>query len=102
MQGKRVLELMFYSCAVGMNPGRRDTWPAYRPTRHVLILRKRRYERPWQGYVVDWQLHSDTWAALVVYQDETLDGSPLVWKWFPVEQLRPLYPDPNPRTELNY
>jgi len=41
-------------------------------------------------------------GALVVHQDETLEGSPLAWKWFPVEQLRPMYPDPNPRTELNY
>ena len=38
----------------------------------------------------------------MVYQDETLDGAPLVWKWFPVGQLRPLYPDPNPTTELSY
>ena len=87
---------------VGANPSRRDGWPAYRPTRHVLILRKRRYERPWQGYVVDWKHHSYKWGALVVHQDETLEGSPLAWKWFPVEQLRPMYPDPNPRTELNY
>ena len=84
------------------NPSRRDKWPAYRPTRHVLILRKRRFERPWQGYVVDWKHHSYRWEALVVYQDETLDGAPLVWRWFPVEQLRPLYPDPNPRTEPTY
>lgn len=57
--------------------------------------------RPWQGHVVDWKHHSYKWEALVVYRDETLDGAPLVWKWFPVEQLRPLSPDPNPRTELN-
>jgi hypothetical protein len=42
------------------------------------------------------------WSALVVYQDETLDGAPLVWKWFPVEQLWPLYPNPNPRSEPSY
>ena len=87
---------------MGSNPGRRDKWPAYRPTRHVLILRQRRYERPWQGYVVDWKHHTYKWEALVIYQDETLDGSPLVWRWFPVEQPRPLYPDPNPRTEIPY
>ena len=61
-----------------MNPSRRDKWPAYRPTRHVLVLRKRRFERPWQGYVIDWKHHSYKWEALVVYQDETLEGSP----WF--------------------
>lgn len=33
------------------------------------------------------------------YQDETLEGSPLVWRWFPVEQLRTLYPDPDPGRE---
>ena len=49
---------------------------------------------------MDWKHHSYTWEALVVYQDETLKGSPLVWKWFPVELLRPLYPDPNPRMEI--
>ena len=65
-------------------------------------VNKRRYERPWQGYVVDWKHDRYKWEALVVYQDETLDGSPLVWRWCPVEQLRPLYPDPNPRRELNY
>jgi len=84
------------------NPGRRDRWLAYRPTRHVLVLRKRRHERPWQGYVVDWKQHSHRWQALVVFQDETLDGSPIVWKWFPVEELWPLYPDPNPRGEPNF
>ena len=84
------------------NPGRRDKWPAYRPTRHVLVLRQRPYERPWQGYIVDWKHHSYMWSALVVYQDETLDGAPLVWKWFPVEQLWPLYPNPNPRSEPSY
>ena len=41
-------------------------------------------------------------ADAVVYHDETLEGSPLVWKWFPVEELWPLYPDPNPRGEPNY
>jgi hypothetical protein len=73
----------------------------------VCQLAARTISDPAPGLTADQVLaapmgHSYRWEALVVYQDETLEGSPLVWKWFPVEQLRPLYPDPNPRQELNY
>lgn len=78
-----------------MNPTRRDRWPAYRPTRHVLVARSGRHARPWQGFVVDWRRKRADWQALVVYQDETIEGAPLVWRWIPAGTLRPVFPDPN-------
>ena len=82
-----------------MNPSKRDRWPDYVPSRHVLVLREHRFERPWQGYVVDWKRDSYKWSVLVVFMDESLEGSPVLWKWFPLEKLRPLHPDPNPRED---
>lgn len=80
-----------------MNRTRRDVWPPYAPTRHVLVTRlDYRYARPFQGFVVDWKQTKRQWEALVVFMDETQGGVPMVQRWFPVEQLRPCHPDPNP------
>jgi hypothetical protein len=83
-----------------MNRTRRDTWPPYKPTRHVLIKRRdHRYARPWQGFVVDWRRDQRQWTALVVFMDETQDGQPLVQRWFPLADLTPCHPDPNPQRD---
>jgi hypothetical protein len=83
-----------------MNRTRRDAWPPYDPTRHVLIKRlDHRYARPWQGFVVDWRQDERRWTALVVFMDETQDGLPLVQRWFPLDQLTPCHPDPNPQRD---
>jgi hypothetical protein len=80
-----------------MNRSKRDVWPPYEPTRHVLIKRQDyRYARPFQGFVVDWKRAGKKWEALVVFMDERQDGTPLVQTWFPVDQLTPCHPDPNP------
>lgn len=85
---------------MGMNRSRRDVWPPYEPTRHVLIKRQDyRYARPFQGFVVDWKQDGKKWEALVVFMDERLDGQPLVQTWFPVEHLTPCHPDPNPQRD---
>lgn len=79
-----------------MNRPKSDRWPAYNPTRHVLIERDFRNDRPWQGFVVDWKRHGYKWSALVVFIDESVDGMPLVQQWLPIEKLRPMQTDPNP------
>lgn len=87
---------MFYHLGMGMNQSKRDVWPPYEPTRHVLIKRQDyRYARPFQGFVVDWKKAGKGWEAIVVFMDETQEGLPLVQRWFPVERLRPCHPDPN-------
>ena len=48
---------------------------------------------------MDWKRHSYKWSVLVVFMDESLEGSPVLWKWFPIEKVRPVYPDPNPRQD---
>lgn len=85
---------------MGMNRSKRDVWPPYEPTRHVLIKRQDyRYARPFQGFVVDWKRDGKRWEALVVFMDERQDGVPLVQMWFPLEQLTPCSPDPNPERD---
>jgi hypothetical protein len=79
-----------------MNRSRRDVWPPYEPTRHVLVKRQdHRYARPMQGFVVEWRRVGNEWEALVAFADETHAGAPVTVTWFPVEQLRPCRPDPN-------
>ncbi|NRQ51565.1 hypothetical protein [Aeromicrobium stalagmiti] len=83
-----------------MNRPKSDKWPPYKPTRHVLIKREdHRFARPFQGFVVDWKRTGKKWEALVVFMDERVDGMPLVQTWFPIEQLMPCHPDPNPRRD---
>jgi hypothetical protein len=84
-----------------MNRSKRDVWPPYEPTRHVLIKRQDyRYARPWQGFVVEWRRAKRRWEALVVFADDSREGAPLTLRWFPAEELRPCRPDPNvPRDE---
>lgn len=81
---------------MGHNRPKRDRWPAHDPTRWVFIEHGLRFDRPWQGFVIDWRRHSYRWSALVTYIDDRQDGAPLVQKWFPVELLRPVEVDPNP------
>jgi len=90
-----------------MNRSKRDVWPPYEPTRHVLIKRQDyRYARPWQGFVVEWKKTGKRWDALVVFANEALDGrpcegAPIIVRWFPADQLRPCRPDPNtPRDDF--
>jgi hypothetical protein len=91
-----LIEHLFYSVSVGMNRSRRDTWPPYQPTRHVLVRRTDyRYARPWQGFIIDWKLTGKHWEALVAFADDTQDGSPVVHRWFPADRLRPCHPNPN-------
>jgi hypothetical protein len=88
---------------MGMNRSRRDVWPPYEPTRHVLIKRHdHRHARPWQGFVVDWRRDQRQWAALVVFRDETLDGMPIVQQWMPADRLIPCSPDPNPPKDWSF
>jgi hypothetical protein len=83
-----------------MNRTRRDAWPPYEPTRHVLVKRvDHRYARPWQGFVVEWRREAQQWTALVVFVDDTQDGSPVVQRWLPADRLRPCHPDPNPQRD---
>lgn len=85
---------------MGMNRPKSDKWPPYEPTRHVLVKRTdHRYARPWQGLVIDWKRDKRGWLALVVFMDEALEGSPLVQRWLPVDELRPVETDPNPQRD---
>lgn len=84
---------------MGMNRSRRDVWEAHEPTRFVFVPRGHRYARPWQGYVVEFRQQGRKWEALVVYMDEDAGGSPLIWKWWPVEKLRSAKVDPNKRRD---
>jgi hypothetical protein len=80
-----------------MNRSRRDVWPPYEPTRHVLIKRQDyRYARPWQGFVVEWRRTKKVWEALVLFANE---GQDLTLRWFPADQLRACHPDPNVRRD---
>lgn len=83
-----------------MNRPKSDRWPTHEPTRFAFVPREHRNMRPWQGYVVDFRRQSYRWEALVVYMDEDAEGSPLIWKWWPIEKLRAAKVDPNrPRDE---
>jgi len=79
-----------------MNPSSFDKWPRYERVRLVLVRREHRYERPWQGLIVDWRKTGRTWEALVTYIDDRAEGSGLRQEWFPATQLRPVDVDPNP------
>lgn len=81
---------------MGMNRPKRDKWPAHEPTRFVFISHGTRFERPWQGFVIDWKRHGYKWSALVAYMDESDEDLPLVQRWFPLDELRPVTVDPNP------
>ncbi len=35
--------------------------------------------------------------ALLTYMDEDAEGSPVIWKWWPITMLRAAKVDPNPR-----
>ena len=87
---------MFYSAPVGMNPSSFDRWPRYERVRFVLVKRQHRYERPWQGFIVDWRKTGRRWEALVTYVDDRAEGSGVRTDWFPDSQLRPIEVDPNP------
>jgi len=79
-----------------MNRSRRDVWPPYQPTRHVLIKRQDyRYARPLQGFVIEWRRARKVWEALVVVADDAQPGAPVTARWVPAGQLRPCRPDPN-------
>lgn len=75
-----------------MNRSKRDRWPPYKPGRHVLVLRHHRFERPWQGLLLEWRPHSYKWYARVNYvQDDGVE----VTRWMPASRLYPLDVDPN-------
>lgn len=80
---------------MAMNRSKRDVWPRHQPTRFVFVPRGHRYQRPWQGFVVDFRQRSKRWEAFVVYVDEDFDGAPLISRWWPVEKLRSVTVDPN-------
>lgn len=85
---------------MGMNRPKSDKWPPFEPTRHVLVkCEDHKYAQPWQGLDVDWKREGSAWRALVVFIDESADGSPLVQRWLPVNQLRPIETDPDPRQD---
>ncbi|WP_109507343.1 hypothetical protein [Nocardioides speluncae] len=74
------------------NPSKRDRWPDYKPVRFVLIRRRMRWERPYQGLLVEWRRHSYRWFALVAFVDD--DGA-MVMRWLPADTLLPIEVDPN-------
>lgn len=85
-----------------MNPGKRDKWPRYDRPRFVLINRERRYERPWQGYVVDIKESGRQWEALVAWVDDEADGQPMRLEWLSTSKLRFAEVDPNPPRDEMY
>ncbi|MBC7593757.1 MAG: hypothetical protein H7288_07450 [Kineosporiaceae bacterium] len=91
-----VIEHVFYSWRVGMNPSKWDRWPDVEPVRLVLVRRQYRYEQPFQGLLLDdVQKSRHKWFGLVVFVDERAEGRPVVQRWFPGEVLTPIAVDPN-------
>lgn len=77
------------------NPSKLDRWPPYKPGRHVLVLRGRRFDRPWQGLLIEWRRHSYNWYARVSCVQD--DGAE-VTRWLPATRLYPLDVDPTSLT----
>ncbi len=68
-----------------MNPSRRERWPIPKTTRHVWVLRRFRWEVPWQGFVLAWEKRGAEWWAHVVYVDQEP-----VATWVPARSLVPI------------
>jgi hypothetical protein len=60
---------------MGMNPSKWDRWPKQESVRMVWVRRQYRYERPFQGLVLDWKKAGSKWVALVTYVEDDSKGN---------------------------
>lgn len=86
---------MFYPGCVAANPSKLDMWPPYDPNRFVLIRHKERWNRPTQGFLLEWRRWSGHWYGVVIYVAERTEPHASITWLFPARRLFPIIVDPN-------
>lgn len=77
------------------NPSKLDKWPPYDPIRFVLIRHKERWNRPTQGFLLEWRRWSGEWYGVVSYVAERTEPHATITWLFPARRLFPIAVDPN-------
>lgn len=74
---------------MAMTESKWKTWPRQERISHCWVRRQYRYERPFQGLVLDWKKVGSKWSALVTYVEDDSKGNTVSVRteWVEAENL---------------